>query len=70
MKASFLIEFKDEHECKQFENWLEFKGSNINSVTILPDTQNLYDNDPIFRAMIKKHKKDKKSINDYINKNK
>ena len=69
MKASFLIQFKDEQECKKFENWLEFKGADLISVTILPGTSELYDSDPIFRAMIKKHKKDKKSINDYINNN-
>lgn len=67
MKASFLIEFRDEHEAKRFENWIEFNGANIQSVTILPNTETLYENDSVFKAMVSAEKKAKKIKNDYIN---
>ena len=65
MKANFLIEFKTEEELYQFETWLknylDFK------VTILPDTKQLYQDDPTFRELTKHLKDCKKIYNDYIN---
>lgn len=67
MKANFLIDFATEEELYQFETWLknylDFK------VTILPDTKQLYKDDPTFRKLTKHLKDCKKIYNDYINNN-
>jgi len=69
MKASYLLEFKDEFTARQFENWIEFKGANLISMTIIPDDKGLYDTDPVYKAMVKANKKAKREEYNYLKKN-
>lgn len=66
MKAVFVIDFEDKEEIYRFENWLKrFTSFNL---TILPDTEKLYQEDDTFKKLVKIYNEAKKSKNDYINK--
>lgn len=66
VKVAILIEFANERKVQEFEVWLN-KHVHVHSLTILPDTSELYEKDSVFKAMVKAEKQAKKIKNDYIN---
>jgi hypothetical protein len=58
----------DPKELRHFEGVLNNRYEVID-LNIRTDTDELYNNDPTFRKMLKKQKEDKKILNDYINMN-
>ena len=65
MKLNITIEL-DPEEINVFENWLR-NTVKVIDFKVIPDTQKLYDNDPVFRKIVKGIK-DAQLIRDrYIN---
>ena len=67
MIVNLTIELSTE-EINNFENWLR-NTIKVIDFKVIPDTKNLYDNDPVFRKIVKGIK-DAQLIRDrYINDN-
>ena len=64
---NLTLELED-NEIVAFEKWLA-QYVKITTSTILPDSKDLYDTDPIYKKMWKKLKEDKKAIYNYIKDN-
>jgi len=67
VKASFLIEFENEHEVFLFNKWLEGERAIVKNLTVLPDSSWLYDTNETFRALVKEVKKAKNAKDEYYN---
>jgi len=65
--VNLTLELENLDECRSFELWI-LKYTPIKKFIILPDTNELYNNDPAFRKIESELKKLKKIKNDYINK--
>ena len=57
----------DEHELVNFESWLR-QQLEVVSLKIIPDTEQLYLNDPIFKKLVHNVKMCTKLRDEYINK--
>ena len=65
--VSIVLELKDDKQAGDLEKYLRnMLGEQVISYTFLPDTEELYNNDPVFRKMLKKQKADKKILGDYV----
>ena len=65
-KVNITIELKEE-DIIMFNLFMDARFKVIDFI-ILPDTKNLYETDPTFKALTKEYYKAKKVRNDYINK--
>jgi len=65
-RVNFTIELVDEREVERFEVWLK-EYTKVISVSILPDTKEMYEEDSVFKCMVKEYKKARKIMDDYIN---
>jgi hypothetical protein len=57
----------DEHELINFESWLR-QQLEVVSLKVIPDTEQLYLNDPIFKKLVHNVKTASKLRDEYINK--
>ena len=57
----------DEHELVNFESWLR-QQLEVVSLKVIPDTEQLYLNDPIFKKLVHNVKTCTKLRDEYINK--
>ena len=57
----------EEHELTDFESWLR-QQLEVISLKIIPDTEQLYLNDPIFKKLVHNVKISTKLRDEYINK--
>jgi len=70
IKASFTMDFEDQDSVTKFEIWLQKSFTNPVHVSILPDNTDLYENDEVFKKLVKYEKTAKKAKQDYIIKKK
>ncbi len=66
VKLNITLELKDDLEVSQFRTWLE-SHIEVLDFTILPDTQELYENNEQFRLLVKAEKKAKNDKRKFIN---
>lgn len=64
VNATFKI---DEFQLTEFESWFR-NHYNVIDLKILPETEELYLNDPVFKKLVKNEKLAKKRRDEYINK--
>ncbi len=56
-------------EVSYFEDWLRYHIEDVVSFSILPDTDNMYNNDVYFKNIVKSVKKANRIKDKYINDN-
>ena len=67
---TFSITFKTTNEASSYiTRWMEAHGVDIISDRVLPNTDEMYKNDPVFKKMLKEEKIRKRAKEDYIIKN-